>query len=47
MILQSLMMSWVGRYVPVSPTLRKQRQEGCKIEISLGYIARPSLKKSF
>jgi hypothetical protein len=35
-------MNWC---TPVIPTLRKWRQENCKLEASLGYIVRPCLKE--
>lgn len=36
------MPEWI---IPVIPALRALRQEGCKIQASLGYIERPCLKR--
>jgi hypothetical protein len=30
---------------PVIPALRRQSQEDCKFQVSLGYMARPYFKK--
>lgn len=31
--------------MPIIPTFRRLRQEDCKFKVSLGYLARPYLKK--
>jgi hypothetical protein len=33
-------------YIPVIPALRRQRQKDHQLEVSLGYIVRPFLKKT-
>jgi hypothetical protein len=32
--------------MPITPALRRQRQEDCEFKVSLGYIARPCLKNN-
>jgi hypothetical protein len=35
----------LSQHIPVIPVLGKLRQEGCEFKGSLGYIAKPCLKK--
>lgn len=34
----------VSGYMPTIPVLRRQRQEGCKLDANLGHTALPGLK---
>ena len=44
--MQQYTTAWVGGYMPIVGALRKLRQEDYVLEVSLGYIAIPNLKKN-
>jgi hypothetical protein len=40
------MASWAWWYMPVIPTLGRQRQEDLQVQASLGYVVGPCLKSN-